>query len=53
MVIPRVCFRKTTKKSDSSEFFLPVIDPLVATLNEMRAPASRKKVAEQGTVMPN
>ena len=33
--------------------FLPLRDPLVVTFNEMRAPTSRKNVAEQGVVMPN
>ena len=33
--------------------FLPLTDPLAATLIEMRAPTSRKYVAEQGIVMPN
>ena len=34
-------------------FFLPLIEPSVATFNKMRAPNSRKDVAEQGIVMPN
>ena len=33
--------------------FLRLIDPLVATFNETRAPTSRKDEAEQGAVMPN
>ena len=32
---------------------MPLIDPLVATFNEGRAPTSRKYVAEQGIAMPN
>ena len=34
-------------------FFLPLIDPLVATFNERRAPTSRKHVSEQGIEMSN
>ena len=49
----RFCFRKTNYKSNSSESFLPLIDPLLATFNERRAPTSRKYVTEQGIVMPN
>ena len=45
--------RKTTKKPKFSEFFLPLIDPLVATFNDMHAPTSKKNVAEQGIVTPN
>ena len=41
------------KKPKFSEFFLLLIDPLVATFNEMRAPSSKKNVAEQGIVTPN
>ena len=36
-----------------SEFFLPLIDILVATFNETGAPTFKNYVAEQGTVMPN
>ena len=32
---------------------LPVTDPLVGSLNEMRTPTSKKYVAEQGIMMPN
>ena len=46
-------YRKTTKKPKFSEFFLPLIDPLVASFNEMRAPTSKENVAEQGILMPN
>ena len=48
----RFCFRKATQKSNSSESFLSLIDPLVTTFNERRAPTLRKQVAEQGIVMP-
>ena len=33
--------------------FLPLKNTLVATFNEVRAPTSRKNVAEQGILMPN
>ena len=33
--------------------FLLLIEPLVATFNEMCAPTSRQYVAEEGIVMPN
>ena len=33
--------------------FLPLIDPLVATFNETRAPISRKYVAGQGILVAN
>ena len=41
------------EKSKLLEFFLPLIDHLVATFNETRAPTSKKYVSEQGIVMPN
>ena len=43
----------TKKLRKFSEFFLPLIDSLVATFNEMSAPTSRKNIAEQGIVMSN
>ena len=46
-------YRKTTEKSKFAEFFLHLIDILVATFNETRAQTSRKYVDEQGMVMPN
>ena len=46
-------YRKTTKRPKFSEIFLPLIDPLVASFNEMRAPTSKENVAEQGILMPN
>ena len=33
--------------------FLPLKEPLVTTFNKMRAPTSRKYVAEQDIIMPN
>ena len=33
--------------------FLTLIDPLVVTFNETRAPTSREDVAKQGIMMPN
>ena len=47
------CFRKTTKNSKFSEFFLPLIDPLDATFNETPAPTSGKYIAELAIVMSN
>ena len=41
------------RKNLNFQSFLPLIDPLVATFNEMRAPTSKKNVAEQGIVTPN
>ena len=41
------------KNLNFQSFFLPLIDPLVATFHEMRAPTSKKNVAEQGIVTPN
>ena len=40
-------------KNVNFQSFLPLIDCLVATFNETRAPTSRKHVAEQGIEMPN
>ena len=45
--------QKRPKNPILQSFFLSLIDPLVATFNERRAPTSRKHVAEQGIVMPN
>ena len=47
------CFRKTTQKSNFSQSFLSLIDPLVATLNERGALTFRKHVAGQGAMLPN
>ena len=44
---------KLPKNLNFHSFFLPQIEPLVATLNEMCAATSRKYVAEEGIVMPN
>ena len=44
---------KWSKYLDFQSFFLPLIDLLVATFNETRAPTSRKYVSEQAIVMPN
>ena len=49
----RFSFRKTIYKSKSSEFFLPLINPLMATFSETCASTSRKYVAEKGLMMPN
>ena len=49
----RFCFRNTAWKSKFWEFFLPLIDCLVATFNEKRTLTSKKYVAEQGIAMPN
>ena len=53
VAILRFSFRKTIYKSKSSEFFLPLINPLMATFNETCASTSRKYVAEKGLMMPN
>ena len=39
--------------STFSEFFLPLINPLVATFNKTRTLTSRKYVAQQDIMMPN
>ena len=44
---------KEAKNLNFFGFFLPLIDPLLATFNETRAPAYTKYVAEQSIVMPN
>ena len=44
---------KWSKYLNFQSFFLPLIDPLVATVNETRAPTSRKYVSEQAIVIPN
>ena len=41
------------QESKYSEFFLPLLDPLVTTFSEKRAPTSTKYVTEQDVVMPN
>ena len=40
-------------KNLNFQSFLPLIDTLVATVNETRAPTSRKHVSEKGIVMSN
>ena len=40
---PQFLLYKTTEKSKFLEFFLPLIDPMVAACNETRIPTSRKK----------
>ena len=47
-----LCIKKL-RKNLNFQSFLPLIDPLVATFNEMRALTSKKNVAEQGIVTPN
>ena len=49
----RFGFRKQPKSLNFNSFFLALIDPLLATFNETRAPTSRKYVSEQGIVMLN
>ena len=44
---------KLRKNLNFQSFFLLLIDPLVASFNEMRAPTSKENVAEQGILMPN
>ena len=48
----RFCFRKKPKNLEFYSFF-SLIDPLLATFNERRAPTYIKYVAEQAMVMPN
>ena len=44
---------KNSLKIQFFRVFLSLIDPLLATFNEARAPTSRKYVAEQHILMPN
>ena len=44
---------KLSKNLNFESFFLPLIAPLVATLNETRASTSRIYVAKQCTAMSN
>ena len=46
-------FRRTTQKYKFSEFFLPLIDYLVATFSQTRGSTSRKYVSVQGIVNSN
>ena len=48
----RFYFKKQPKNLNFYSF-LPLIDPLLATFNETRAPTSKKYVTEQGIVMQN
>ena len=45
----RFCFRRQPKNLS----FLPLIDPLMASFNETRAPTSGKYITQQCIVMPN
>ena len=53
VILPLFCFREYTMKKLNFWTFLPLKNTLVATFNEVRAPTSRKNVAEQGILMPN
>ena len=49
----RLSYTKTTGNSKFSEFFLHLIETLVVTFNETRAPTSIKYVAEKAIEMPD